>query len=70
MADQSTAQQGVLSIEVRVKSNYGSEAIYPVGKPAELFATLAGTRTLTRPTIEVIKRLGYEVHVQQEVATL
>lgn len=58
------------SILVRVVSNYGSQAAYPVDRNGELFARLAGTRTLTRATLEVIKQLGYEVKVQAEVPTL
>lgn len=61
---------GERSILVRVVNNYGSQAVYPVDRNGELFARLAGTRTLTRATLEVIKQLEYEVKVQAEVPEL
>jgi hypothetical protein len=64
------SQASERSITVRVAQNYGSEAIYPADKPAELFAKLAGTRTLTRASIGVIKQLGFDVKVQAEVPEL
>jgi hypothetical protein len=58
------------AITVRVTRNYGNEVVYPADESAELFAQLAGTRTLTRASITLIKQLGYEISVQQEVAEL
>jgi hypothetical protein len=46
---------------VYMASNYGKEAIYPSCINAELFASIAGTTTLTRDTIRKIKVLGYTV---------
>lgn len=57
-------------ITVEIRNNYGSEAIYPVDENGKTFARLAGTRTLTRGTIELIKQLGYKVNVQQETVTI
>lgn len=51
---------------VRVTKNYGVEAIYPANEAAETFAKLAGTKTLTRHTIRLIKELGYRVDVEPE----
>jgi len=51
-------------ITVRIANNFGTEAIYPVDDNAKLFAKLAGTRTLTRATIALIKQLGYTVNVE------
>jgi hypothetical protein len=59
-----------MSITVKLKSNYGQQAIYPVCDKAKLFAELSDKKTLTPATIELIKRLGYTVNVQQEVVTL
>lgn len=53
-----------MKITVRIGRNWGNEAIYPVCESAKLFAEIAGTRTLTRSTIQTIKQLGYAVVVQ------
>jgi hypothetical protein len=53
------------SITVKVTKNYGVEAIYPVSDEAKVFARLAGTRTLTRQTLELVKKLGYAITVEQ-----
>lgn len=53
-------------ITVKITKNYGVEAIYPVDEAGRTFAQLAGTKTLTRATISLVKRLGYEVKVLQE----
>jgi len=53
-----------MNIVVEIKSNYGTEAIYPVCDKAKEFAAIAGTRTLTRGTIERIKTLGFEVNTR------
>ena len=50
-------------IRVQVKSVYGEEKVYPVCEDAKTFAQLAGTKTLTRETLMLIRRLGYEIEV-------
>jgi hypothetical protein len=59
-----------MNITVKITQNYGVEAIYPVCEAALTFARLAGTKTLTRSTIALIKRLGYTVNVQQDEVQL
>jgi hypothetical protein len=59
-----------LHITVEVKNNYGSEHIYPLCSDAKLFARLAGTKTLTRESIECIKALGFDVIVEQPKVSL
>jgi hypothetical protein len=59
-----TKESAMKKIIVEVKSVYGNEAIYPVCDDAKLFASLAGTKTLTRPALEIIKKLGYAVEVK------
>lgn len=59
-----------MEITVKITKNYGTEAIYPVCEASQTFARLAGTRTLTRSTIALIKRLGYTINVLQERVTL
>lgn len=59
-----------MEIIVKITQNYGTEAIYPVCEAAQTFARLAGTKTLTRATIALIKKLGYTVTVKQDEAVL
>lgn len=55
-----------MHIKVRIKEVYGMATIYPVCDKAQAFADIARTKTLTRPVIELIKRLGYDVEVITE----
>ena len=50
-----------MQIKVRKDRNYGNEVFYPACDKAELFALLAGTKTLTPYTIRLVRTLGYEV---------
>lgn len=52
-----------MQIEVQLKQQYGQEVVVPICIAAKLFAQVAGTKTLTRPTIELVKQLGYRVVV-------
>ncbi len=54
-------------IKVEIKNNFGNEAIYPACEHSQIFAEIAGTKTLTRDTIAKIKALGYQI--QQHVET-
>jgi hypothetical protein len=56
---------------VRVTDVYGKRVIYPVCEKAKVFASIAGTKTLTEVTLRCIRKLGYEIHpVPQEPLTL
>lgn len=56
---------------VRIAQQYGQQVVQPVCRTSELFAQIAGTKTLTKPTLELVKQLGYEVRVEQTLpATL
>ena len=50
-----------MQIQIRKDRNYGNEVFYPACDKAELFALLAGTKTITPYSIRLIKQLGYEV---------
>lgn len=51
------------TIQVVLAQQYGQEVIKPVCANANIFCELAGTKTLTRRTIDLIKKLGYRVEV-------
>jgi hypothetical protein len=52
-------------IIVEVRDVYGQSKIYPVCGEAQIFAEIAGTKTLLPKTIQLVKMLGYEVKVKQ-----
>lgn len=58
------------TIKVRITTSYGNERIFPVCEKAELFAMIAGAKTLTRANILHIKALGFDVEVVPEVTSL
>jgi len=55
-----------LEVIVRIKDVYGERKVYPVSRHAQAFAMIAGTKTLTDRTINLIKSLGIEIKVEQE----
>jgi len=55
-----------MKIQVRIKNVYWKETIYPVCEKAKLFASLAGTTTLTREACALVKKLGYDFEVQHQ----
>lgn len=48
-------------VQVQVKSVYGSQMIYPANETAELFAAIAGTKTLSNVALAYAERLGFQV---------
>jgi hypothetical protein len=55
-----------MKITIRLDKNYGVWVVYPVCQKAQLFAALAGTKTLKEKTLDQIMQLGYEVEVAQD----
>ena len=53
-----------MTITVEIKNVYGNETIYPVCDSAKTFAAIAGTKTLTRHALSLIKGMGYAVNVK------
>lgn len=51
-------------ITVEVKDVYGKQTVYPVCQQAQIFAAIAGTKTLTPAVIKQIKAFGYAIKVQ------
>ena len=54
-------------IRVVVKNVYGTDKVYPYCMKARNFAEIAGTKTLTRDTLRLIKLLGYQLRVQPTI---
>ena len=57
------------TIIVEVRDVYGQSKIYPVCMEAQIFAEIAGTKTLLPQDIKRIQMLGYEVKVKQRELT-
>ena len=52
------------TITVRIKDVYGEEKLYPVCRNAKLFASLAGTKTITKRSLLIIEELGFNVVIE------
>jgi|TARA_B110000046_G_scaffold38021_1_gene41622 hypothetical protein len=57
-----------MEIKVEIKDQYGRQVVHPVCQTAQLFAALAGTKTLTAEARTVIKKLGYAITAQSGTA--
>lgn len=66
LATQTHYQPQPQEIQVTAKSVYGVTKFYPECRNAQLFASIANTKTLTNYTLQYIKSLGYKIIVQQE----
>lgn len=54
-------RRACLVCAVEVRTIYGVDKIYPANRTAELFASLAGTKTLTSADIMTIEALGFGI---------
>ena len=54
-----------MEIVIEIKSVYGVEKFYPICDKAKLFASIAGTKTLTHKVMIDIASLGYLVTLKQ-----
>ena len=55
-------------VTLMVKDQYGSQVLHPHNETAKLFASIAGTKTLTLPVVKHIMALGYSIeYVHGEV---
>jgi len=55
-----------MKIQIRIDKNYGIETAYPVDEAAQLFAKIAGTKTLTRNTLRDVEQLGYQIEIVEQ----
>lgn len=55
---------------IEAKNNYGNQVFYPVNEVAQLFASIAGTKTLGLDTISKAKQLGFSIEVKQPAFNL
>ena len=53
-----------MNITIKLQNNYGNQTAYPICQHALIFAKLAGTKTLTRQTLQLIKSLGYSINIE------
>ena len=54
-----------MKITIRADKNYGVLTYYPACPAAEIFARIAGTKSLTRNTLRDIAALGYQIEIEQ-----
>lgn len=50
-----------MQITVTIREVYGIKTVYPVCITAKVFASIAGTKTLTLATLKKIEALGYQI---------
>ena len=58
------------TITVQIKSVYGQDKIYPICDTAKLFASIAGTKTITKDALIMIHQLGYKIEVERDELVL
>lgn len=51
-------------IQILIKDQYGVKVAHPVCDKAQLFAKLAGTKTLTAHSLALIEQLGYTINAR------
>jgi hypothetical protein len=54
-------------ITVEVRNVYGVVKYYPICERAKLFASIAGTVTLTPQALNQIQALGYTIKLKQQI---
>lgn len=60
-----TVKNSEKEMTVRIVNVYGNKTIYPVCETSKTFAAIAGTKSLTSQAIAQIKKLGYQINVEQ-----
>jgi len=57
-----SVERMVKTVRIVVRNVYGQLVCYPACERADLFAEIAGTRTLSHRTLALAERLGYTIH--------
>jgi hypothetical protein len=63
-------KENTMQITVTIREVYGIKTVYPVCITAKVFASIAGTKTLTLATLKKIEALGYSIMQQTEPLAL
>lgn len=50
-----------MTVQIKIKSVYGKDLIYPANETAEKFVRLLDKKTFTKEQLVAIQALGYEV---------
>mgnify|MGYP003626836466 FL=1 len=56
----------MLNCIVEVKYEWGNRRVYPVCSASKTLAQIAGTKTLSKETIDLSKELGYKFEILKE----
>ena len=59
-----------MQASVQYRNQYGTDVVVPLCETAKRFALIAGTKILTKPTIEIMKQLGVSFEVVQEIRSV
>ena len=51
----------MLNCIVEIKHEYGNRRVYPVCSASKTLAEIAGSKTLSKETIDLSKKLGYTI---------
>ena len=57
-------------LEIKIKDVYGVATVYPANKVAEVFARIAGRKTLNADMLKAAAELGFQVKEQAPTVTL
>ena len=55
-------------IKVRIRNVYGNDVVYPACERSQIFADIAGSKTLTVHTLKKIRKLGITFQLETETA--
>lgn len=55
-------------IFVKIKNNYGRDIVYPDCETSNIFASLAGTKTLSESDLALIEKLGYSIKLRPRLS--
>jgi hypothetical protein len=55
-----------MNITVKIKNVYGKRRVYPACETSNLLIALSNLQTFDEAHIDVIKKLGYTIHVEAE----